>query len=82
MFASDIDTHTWPWAKVNDVAEGDTLVPDNGFECLDKGSRCIVHKDEIGLYINCLSGKHYLDGQIVYPSRKSSYYVGLYLESL
>lgn len=49
--------------RLEDVKEGDVLVADGGFTCLKEGERCEVRKDEVGLYVLCQGGKHYLEGQ-------------------
>lgn len=49
--------------KLDEVKEGATLIADDGFTCLHEGQKCQVRKDDLGLYINCDSGKHHLYGQ-------------------
>lgn len=49
--------------RLKDVRQGDRLIADGGFACLDKGQQCEVLADRLGLFINCRKGKHYLDGQ-------------------
>ena len=49
--------------KYEDIKVGDKLVVDAGFTCLNPGVH-VVEKDEDGLFIKCICGHHYLDGQI------------------
>lgn len=49
--------------KFSEVREGDVLIADGGFTCIQTGSPLAVKADEDGLYFSCASGKHYLDGQ-------------------
>lgn len=49
--------------NISDITEGDLLVTDGGFTCISKNQTRPVKKDEEGLFINCLNGKHYLNGQ-------------------
>jgi hypothetical protein len=49
--------------KLSEVSKGDVLIADNWFTCLPAGEH-IVHKTDLGLYICCSKGRHYLDGQI------------------
>lgn len=51
--------------KLDDVKPGDKLVCDAAFTCADPGFAYAVRRDEKTgeLFINCRSGRHYLDGQ-------------------
>jgi hypothetical protein len=50
--------------KLIDLKEGDKLVADGGFTCLNEGQIVEVKKDAAGeLYVPCRSGRHALDGQ-------------------
>lgn len=50
--------------KISDVNPGDFVKTDNGFTCMSEGEIKKVQKDNVGLFIECKEGKHYLDGQI------------------
>lgn len=63
------------FASVNEVKEGTVLVADGGFACLHEGDVLTVQKDselaaanpelpELGLFVPCSDGKHFLDGQL------------------
>lgn len=49
--------------KYDDLKEGMLVYVDDGFTCMDAGTR-IVRKNESGFYLDCKEGKHYLVGQI------------------
>ncbi len=48
----------------NNVKSGITLTADDGFTCIKNGSQCKVKDSGDGLYVDCVDGKHYLDGQL------------------
>jgi hypothetical protein len=51
--------------KISEVKAGHTLIADGDFACIPKGSSNRVFIDEKGLlYIKCLHGDHYLEGQV------------------
>ena len=51
--------------KFADVKEGDVLIADGGFTCIEDGAKLTVFKhSDNGLYVLCEEGEHYLDGQI------------------
>ena len=50
--------------KFKDVNEGDTLIADGGFTCIDEGRCLLVENSGGGLFIACDEGRHFLDGQI------------------
>jgi len=56
------------WAKLSALKEGDKLLADGGFTCIEEGAILTVAKDgRSNLFVPCgLAGKdkHYLDGQI------------------
>lgn len=49
--------------KLTDIKAGDAVITDDGFTCMPS-KRTKVREDDIGLYVPCRSGKHYLDGQL------------------
>jgi hypothetical protein len=61
------------FARIGDVRQGDVLMPDDGFTCMQARSMHTVGKDNHGLYIMCNEGKHYLSGQ-----EAGHYYIGLF----
>ena len=62
------------WAKKGEVQAGDILQADDGFTCLESGSRLTVEADDDGdLYVKCGDGSHHLDGQL----NADDEYVGL-----
>jgi hypothetical protein len=62
---------------IDKVKPGTRLKCDDGFTCLNKGAVRKVRRDELGNYILCREGHHYLDGQI--GSTNDKVYVGLRL---
>lgn len=64
------------YAKISEVKAGTRLVTDAGFTCLRRNVRRLVRKDELGLYIKCSEGNHYLDGQA-----QGRHYIGLKVTS-
>lgn len=53
------------WAKFSKVKEGDKLITDGGFTCMEFNVEKKVWGDKDGrLYIECSDGCHYLDGQV------------------
>ena len=72
------------FARVDDVKPGDTLIADDGFDCIQEGTHLIVQKDSEGtLYVPCKGGegRHYLQGQIGGPFgglEPETHYVGFY----
>ena len=61
-----------PFAKVANVKEGDRLVSDAGFTCIKQGTELVIQADK-RLFVDCVKGRHYLEGQI-----EDGEYVGLY----
>lgn len=51
-----------PFVKFSEVKEGDTLIADDGFTCMDAGPKTVMRGDN-GLYVECMVRKHYLAGQ-------------------
>lgn len=49
--------------KLYDVKVGAVLVADGGFDCMNAGPK-EVRSDNLGVYIECRDGRHYLDGQV------------------
>lgn len=45
--------------KYDDLKEGMLVYVDDGFTCMDAGTR-IVRKNESGFYLDCEKGKRYL----------------------
>lgn len=60
------------FVKANEVNKGDIVRVDYGFTCMSDGEK-VVKQDETGLFLNCLDGKHYLDGQL-----ENGEYIGIY----
>ena len=56
--------------KFADVKEGDTLIADGGFTCINEGARLTVKKSVGGLYVPCESGQHFLDSQVDWNNNK------------
>lgn len=50
--------------RLSDVHVGDTVIIDDGFDCMAAGPRR-VEEDADGFYVSCSYGvgRHYLDGQ-------------------
>jgi hypothetical protein len=57
------DVHGREYAKLSELKPGDRLEIDGGFPCIHRGRKRTVRRDEGGLFVGCLSGQHYLDGQ-------------------
>ena len=55
--------------RLSEVRAGDVLVSDEGFTCMAVGQRHVVHEDDVGLWIACWCGRHYLDGQTAFDER-------------
>ncbi len=72
------------FVKVEDVKEGDTLIADGGFECLNEGAKVMVLKDDNGnLCVQCGEGYHNLTGQLGGPFggfEQGTHYVGFWKE--
>ena len=50
--------------KLRNLQEGDTVIIDNGFQCMKAGKQ-VVERSNCGLlYVRCEQGKHYLTGQV------------------
>jgi len=49
--------------QLADIKEDTVLVVDGGFSCLTEGEFVVASRDDIGLYVPCDDGKHYLAGQ-------------------
>lgn len=51
--------------KLSEVREGDVLIADGGFTCVDAGAELIVKATKNGeLYVDCRSDQHALTGQL------------------
>lgn len=48
---------------LEELKPGKTLMVGDGFTCMNPG-KYRVKIDKKGLYIRCIKGKHYLDGQV------------------
>src|SRR5258706_16219719 len=58
------DTKGRAWATHADVKERTVVEVGDGFGCIRRGTHEVVKSDSIGrLFIDCLVGRHYLDGQ-------------------
>ena len=63
---------------IDAVKVGDLLRADGGFTCLNDGELCLVHEGPSGgLYVECRSGQHFLDGQI---NEAGTAYTGFWME--
>lgn len=51
------------YLKFEDVKEGDTVIIDEGFNCMKAGKKRVYADEEEDLYIECDYGNHYLVGQ-------------------
>lgn len=57
------------FTKISEIAEGDTLIADDGFECILPGAELVVLSGmdgllgKEGLFVRCAQGKHFLSGQ-------------------
>jgi hypothetical protein len=51
------------WISFEQVKEGQTIVADGGFTCMEAGPK-LVEAGDHGLFVRCQCGQHYLDGQI------------------
>lgn len=47
--------------KLTDVKEGDIIIADGGFTCMEAGEHKVY--DDGRFYIKCDEGKHFLEGQ-------------------
>lgn len=70
--------------KIEDLKEGDIILPDTGFDCLLEREECVVHKDpQEGLFVFCKTAhgepqRHWLDGQEGYTLETEGFYVGFW----
>lgn len=51
------------YAKLSEVKAGDILETDEGFTCVPKGTHLVMKHPQLGYFINCTKGQHYIDGQ-------------------
>lgn len=64
--------------KLGHISEGDQIVADGGFSCLNPGETLEVQRDVDGaLFVRCADGSHYLDGQL----NEADEYVGFHFAS-
>ena len=62
------------YVKIRDLKAGDVVQVDGDFTCIEPWEQCTIKADDVGnLYIDCVEGRHYLDGQ-----EEGDYYLGLY----
>jgi hypothetical protein len=61
---------------ISQIKPGDTLIADDGFDCLDTGQSVVVQDDGDGLFVPCRCGRHGLDGQLDFDGNGNL--VGLY----
>jgi hypothetical protein len=70
------------YAIASEVGEGDVLVTDNGFPCINEGQSVKIHKDcEGNLYFYCgefSNNKHPLSEQLAGKRGYEDFYIGLY----
>lgn len=53
------------FANINDITEGDVLIADCGFTCLENKQEVEVKEDKTGdLFVPCEQGQHFLSGQL------------------
>ena len=54
-----------PYATIKNVRAGHWLEVDGGFTCLPRGARVrvLVDANTADLFVTCMAGKHFLDGQ-------------------
>lgn len=49
--------------KLSDLKPGDRLTGFRFWECVPERAVRVVQQDEVGLFVECKEGHHYLDGQ-------------------
>lgn len=50
------------YVKLSELKEGDTIIADAGFTCMEPGPKEVMKHGE-GLFVACKDGGHWLDGQ-------------------
>lgn len=71
------DIHGRIYAKLSELKPSDTVIVDDGFDCMTKWSERQVYCDSRGeLYVPCKSGEHNLEGQLMDADNDSL--VGVY----
>jgi hypothetical protein len=71
------DKHGKPWAPTSSTKVGSILIPDGGFDCLEKSMAAIVKADRSNnMYVECKKGRHYLSSSV---SDDRTEYVGFRL---
>lgn len=67
------------FAKLSEVAVGDTIKVDSGFTCIEADTESTVLKSENEeLYFDCKDGRHNLIGQTVMNEESDDTLVGIY----
>jgi hypothetical protein len=61
---------------ISQIKPGDTLIADDGFDCLEHGQSVVVEADGDYLFVPCKCGRHGLDGQLDFGGNGNL--VGLY----
>lgn len=69
------------YVKLSNVRAGDILLCDSDFSCMRSWSKHKVYqaktrRGKSGLYVRCVSGQHFLDGQLSFRDHESL--IGLY----
>lgn len=49
--------------KLSDLRPGDRIRTTRSWECVPDGAVRVVRQGNLGLYVKCREGEHYLDGQ-------------------
>lgn len=80
--ARPCDNHGRPYARLSTLKAGDKVQVDDGFTCIVKWGHRLVRQDSTrpgidGLFIDCRSGRHYLDGQL---DDDSDFLIGVYMD--
>lgn len=66
------------YARLSQLKAGDRVQVDRDFTCIIPFSIRIVREDEQGLYIKCIEGNHYLDGQLDEADGDDQILIGIY----
>lgn len=69
------DVHGTNYVTARDTKAGDIIRADDGFDCLKANEKYTVEQGPEGLFVRCVDGQHYLDGQL---SDDETAYVGFY----
>jgi len=63
VFMDDFSQRPDRSARLSELRPGDVVMLDAGFPCRDAGPARVFLDPDLGLYVSCQTGRHFLDGQ-------------------